>query len=593
MVVPEAAKLDILIRDEKGQLAYKTLVDERLLTHSTISIWNPMKKLKLKTHSTWMSKQNARVGEKIIKLGEERQLLTRFLVIQQSRPELVPKLAATITEYEMSVLPRSLFANDGSLLIPTDKSSLMHAVEEQKDMSISEEPSDTTAAVAQDVEAKVDSDNIRVIGLPLEENSNVNEDAIIFDGMAVLQSMKKTSAMTKIINLKTAFVKRMKRLMKGYTEGCIVFDKYLKASLKDKTCAKHAAKVSSTEFMVHDEMNIAKVTLKELLASSKTKSQLTELLTTALLEAFEGSNQDLVVSYVEKIRSNRSELLQQDMMTHNHEEADKIIPLDVLEIICESRFKTIDVRSLDTDVLVLLMDLVANGNLESPTTLRFLTGKGAKYKAIDVCCRVSAIGVEKSKGLIGLHHFTGADWGGKFIGVFKKTRISVYLSLPQNEILQTFPDMGHEPLTDETTETHLLDDGNMPARYRPIERFVCQVYSAKSNTDSVPALRWELFRKKNLEGEQLPPMQGALLPHIARANYMAMRDKSYTTSMPELPELAQNEWEITSNGDYQPVRCLKRPAPKAVLELIKCGCRGSCNSSLLLPQKRSVLYTNM
>ena len=86
----------------------------------------------------------------------------------------------------------------------------MHAVEEQKDKSISEKPLDTNAAVAQDAMAEVNSDNIRVIGLPLEESSSVNEAAIIFDGMAVLQSMKKTSIMTKVIHLKTAFIKRIK-----------------------------------------------------------------------------------------------------------------------------------------------------------------------------------------------------------------------------------------------------------------------------------------------------------------------------------------------------------------------------------------------
>jgi len=41
--------------------------------------------------------------------------------------------------------------------------------------------------------------------------------------------------------------------------------------------------------------------------------------------------------------------------------------------------------------------------------------------------------MDKSKGLIGLHHFTGADWGGKFVGVSKKTWIYNYLSLPPND----------------------------------------------------------------------------------------------------------------------------------------------------------------
>ena len=69
------------------------------------------------------------------------------------------------------------------------------------------------------------------------------------------------------------------------------------------------------------------------------------------------------MSYVDKVRSNRSALLQDDMKTHNHEEADTMVPLHVLDIIRESRFKTIDVWSPDTDVLV-LMDFVANGHLK-------------------------------------------------------------------------------------------------------------------------------------------------------------------------------------------------------------------------------------
>ena len=63
--------------------------------------------------------------EKVIKLREERQLSARFLIIQQSQPELLPELNETIGEYEMAVTPRSMFTGDGSLLVLTDKSSIM------------------------------------------------------------------------------------------------------------------------------------------------------------------------------------------------------------------------------------------------------------------------------------------------------------------------------------------------------------------------------------------------------------------------------------------------------------------------------------
>ena len=169
------------------------------------------------------------------------------------------------------------------------------------------------------------------------------------------------------------------------------------------------------------------------------------------------------------------------------------------------------------------MYLAANDHLGVLTTLRLLTGKGAKYRAIDVRDRVVALGPEKSRDLIGLHHFTGADWGGKFVGVSKKTWISAYLSLqPEDEIVQTFTNMGNDShATEAALKYPWQDDGNIPEMYRPIERFVCNVYSERSGLYTLPALRWELFRKKNLEGEKLPPTRGTLLPHIVRANYMS------------------------------------------------------------------------
>ena len=76
-----------------------------------------------------MAKTKIKVGDKIIKLREERQLFARFLVIQQSRPDLVPKLSSTIGEFEMAVVPRSMFANDGSLLVCKEKANLMAFIE--------------------------------------------------------------------------------------------------------------------------------------------------------------------------------------------------------------------------------------------------------------------------------------------------------------------------------------------------------------------------------------------------------------------------------------------------------------------------------
>ena len=105
---------------------------------------------------------------------------------------------------------------------------------------------------------------------------------------------------------------------------------------------------------------------------------------------------------------------------HTHEEADTLIPHQVLASVANGTMREIYVWSPDTDVLLLLLDLVSCGHIASPTSLKLITGKGTKKLEIDVFEHVQAIGYRKCQGLLGFHHFSGADWGGKFVGITKK-----------------------------------------------------------------------------------------------------------------------------------------------------------------------------
>ena len=125
------AKGDMVHFAVKGQKRFKDLINDIFLSTPTVSVWDPMKKQKLKTFSNFGNKIKVRTGDKIIKLREERELFGRFLIIQGSRPELVPNLEDKIGEFEMSAVPQSLCTVDGSLYIPTEKASLMHVIELQ------------------------------------------------------------------------------------------------------------------------------------------------------------------------------------------------------------------------------------------------------------------------------------------------------------------------------------------------------------------------------------------------------------------------------------------------------------------------------
>ena len=97
----------------------------------------------------------------------------------------------------------------------------------------------------------------------------------------------------------------------------------------------------------------------------------------------------------------------------------------------------IDVYSPDTDVFIYLMDMFSNNYIEGK--LCFITGKGKAMRTIDIRTRYEALGCEKSKGLLGLNAFSGADWGGKFAGISKSRLIKNYLNLDSSsEVLDVW-----------------------------------------------------------------------------------------------------------------------------------------------------------
>ena len=138
----------------------------------------------------------------------------------------------------------------------------------------------------------------------------------------------------------------------------------------------------------------------------------------------------------------------------------------------------------------------------------------------------------------------------------------------EDPVVNFFQKLGNGPIPGE------LVNGQLPSDVAEVEAFVCKVYSGNGPV-IISELRWELFCSRSLEGEMLPLTRGSLLPHLLRSNYMAIRDKSYTTLSPHLPPIEEHGWE--QDGElYVPLRCTNPPAPKAVLELTKCGCKMGC-----------------
>ena len=83
--------------------------------------------------------------DKIIVLEEDRCLFARMMVICNSRPEIDIKEAVGV--YKFSVVPRSMFAADGTMLHCSAKSALMTIIEKlPSDRSVEQaEPTDQLA----------------------------------------------------------------------------------------------------------------------------------------------------------------------------------------------------------------------------------------------------------------------------------------------------------------------------------------------------------------------------------------------------------------------------------------------------------------
>ena len=110
------------------------------------------------------------------------------------------------------------------------------------------------------------------------------------------------------------------------------------------------------------------------------------------------------------------------------------------------------------------------------------TGKGRKYRQVDIIERVRVTGHRKCQGLIGLHNVSSADCGGKFVGISKQTWVTVYKELDDDDpAVVCFQNFGTGPIP-----TQLVYD-ELPPQIERLELFICSVYCS-SGPSTLPKL---------------------------------------------------------------------------------------------------------
>ena len=213
------------------------------LTEGRHCVWNKMTKKQLKTFKTSDAtiEINAAYGRKLVQMKEEHGLLQRPIVISRSPPQL--DLKECIGTYEFGVVPRSLFASDGTVLLAYDKAKILHHLEllvSNEQLVMHTPAMETSTSVAsnnengQEMEASEISPDVAIEGLAGLNDTSPKYKVIIIDGMALINAIPNTERIKTGKDFAQAFLDQLSNMADEYDEVRMVFDRYINSSLKEQ-----------------------------------------------------------------------------------------------------------------------------------------------------------------------------------------------------------------------------------------------------------------------------------------------------------------------------------------------------------------------
>ena len=172
---------------------------------------------------------------------------------------------------------------------------------------------------------------------------------------------------------------------------------------------------------------------------------------------------------------------------------------------------TIEVRTLDSDVLVILVRTFHDLTATQPFVDIWVTfGMGKNYRFYHINDICASLGEPRSRSLPVFHAFSGCDTTSAFNGKGKRSFWQAWQVY--EDITETFVYLASHPF-------QLLDiDDN---HFQKLEKLTVILHDKTSPLSSVNETRWELFCHNNRAMDKLPPTKDALLQHAQRAGYQA------------------------------------------------------------------------
>lgn len=528
-VFPRDVQTDMCRIKEIGQQQMSLFVKERIQTND-VQFWSPMKKIKLKTCNSVCKKVKVPLKDKVIEMKSDMSLFSRILIASRSRHDI--DLKSSLSKYEFTPLPRSLFTQEGIM---------HHCHAKSKLIGLLEKLPKTSAGCRISVNITGSAD------LPSQPYP-LTQVAVV-DGMAELHCMGKPVHLSTCQDFSAYFCHWMEDKFKSYDEVHLVFDSYITGSLKTATREFRQQKSEPVQYKITPSTVISKVTMTQLLAHDKTKDDLTDFLAQEFVVFGTKKVKKFVVSWQDKASASHMDV---SRLANTQEEADTKIILHAVHL-AERGAKTLHIFSPDTDVMVLAIRRFPL----LPSDSGLFLGLGLNRHYVSLQPIYEALGPLKAAALPGLHALSGADITGAFLGKGKLTWWKAFNSASQ-DVLQALTELG-------------TSENVSPPTMHELEKLVCQVYVPNTKMTDIGDVRWWLFTKKQHQGESLPPTTGSLHPAILRANLQAMQWYQDVHQHPQLPSPSVQGWKQVGER-FEPIVCTESCASSTILHLCRCSC---------------------
>lgn len=193
-----------------------------------------------------------------------------------------------------------------------------------------------------------------------------------------------------------------------------------------------------------------------------------------------------------------SQNLQLEELASNHYEADTRI---ILHVLSEAKqYKKILVRSVDTDILLLLLHYYTTSSTLNMCKLFIELGRSNTKRYISITDLSKKLGRNVCTSLLSMHALTGCDTTSAFYKIGKRTAFDILI-----KYIEAF-----KQLSTITTVTEEY-------AFEIASEFIIKLYKPKkTNIRTLNELRLYLTQYSNKPASELPPTDDAFLQHLKR-----------------------------------------------------------------------------